>query len=327
LWTAGRAEPQLRDAAPVRLPDLERGGLPVVPRSELLATGLSYQRLRTAVATGRWQEALPGVLVGHSGHLTRAERWAAALCYSGELAVLSHRSALLAHGARIEEAVSTRRAAGVRGAYEPPAEGGLVEVTVPHGHHLRSTGFVVVHQSRRPVDAVAGAGGLRLCSPARCAVDAAITAPRRRDVDHVIAEVLQRGLTTVPRLEEEAAALGRRLTTWLSGSLADARRGMRSVGEADLRRALTLAGVPEPEWGAAIETAEGTYFVDAYWRRRRVAVEADGAEFHLSADDWRRDLRRQNAIQRTDVVLFRYPVRRLRDDPLGCGAEIYRLVA
>ena len=56
-------------------------------------------------------------------------------------------------------------------------------------------------------------------------------------------------------------------------------------------------------------------------------VEADGAEFHLSADDRRRDLRRQNAIQRTDVVLFRYPVRRLREDPVGCGAEIYRLVA
>jgi hypothetical protein len=215
----------------------------------------------------------------------------------------------------------------VRGEYVPPAEGGLVEITVPHGHHVRSTAFVVVHQSRRPVEPVTGPGGLPVASPARGAVDTAITSSRRSDVDHVLAEVLQRGLTTVPHLEEEAAALGRRLTAWLRSGLADVRRGMRSVGEADLRRALHLARVPEPEWGAAIETPEGTYFVDAYWRARRVAVEADGAEFHLSAADWSRDLRRQNAIQRTDVLVFRYPVRRLRADPLGCGREIYRLVA
>jgi very-short-patch-repair endonuclease len=102
---------------------------------------------------------------------------------------------------------------------------------------------------------------------------------------------------------------------------------MRSVGEADLKRALHMAGVPEPEWGAAIETPAGTYFVDAYWRRRRVAVEADGAAFHLSARDWSADLRRQNAIQGVGVTLFRYPVTRLRADPLSCGLEIATYVA
>lgn len=293
----------------------------------LLAAGLSHYRLRTAVAAGKWQEALPGVLVGHGGHLTRLERWAAAVCYGGEQAVLSHRSALLALGARVEEPSRPRRAAGVRGDDNPPDEGGLVEITVPHGRHLRSVDFVVVHQSRRPVEPVPGPGRLLVTGGARAAVDAGITAERRRDVDHVVAEVLQRRLATVPSLEEEAAALGRRLPAWLRASLADARRGMRSVGEADLRKALTLAGVPEPEWGAAIDTPEGTYFVDALWRDRRVAVEADGSQFHLSAEDWARDLRRQNAIHSADVVLFRYPVRRLRADPLGCGAEIYRLVA
>jgi hypothetical protein len=201
-------------------------------------------------------------------------------------------------------------------------EGGLVEVTTPHGRHLRSRGFVVVHQSRRPVGEGHLVDRLPVTSPARAAVDVAVTSVRRPDVDHVIADVLQRDLCSVPQLEEEAAILGRRLTPWLRQALRDARRGMRSVGEADLRRVLELAGLPEPEWGAAIDTDAGTYFVDAYWRKKRVAVEADGAAFHLSAGDWSADLRRQNAIQGAGVTLFRFPVRRLRAEPMICGLEL-----
>jgi hypothetical protein len=291
------------------------------------AAGVTPYRLRNAVSSGRWQEPLPGVLVSHSGPLTRQERWHAALYFAGPAAALSHRSALLAWGAKAEELSVRRRAAGVRGDFAPPDEGGLVEVTVPQGHHLRSRNFVVVHQSRRPVAEGFMVGPLPVCPPARAAADVAITVDRRRDVDHVIADVLQRGLCTVTDLECEAALLGRRLTPWLRYAIGDARRGMRSVGEADLRRALALAGVPEPEWGAAIETPTGTYFVDAYWRKAKVAAEADGAAFHLSAADWGSDIGRQNAIQATGVRLFRFPVRRLRAEPMACGLEIRPLVA
>jgi hypothetical protein len=215
----------------------------------------------------------------------------------------------------------------VRGDYVTPDEGGLVEVTTPHGRHVRSRDFVVVHQSRRPVADGFVVDRLRVASPARAAVDVAMTSSRRNDVDHVIADVLQRGLCSVRDLEEEALALGRRLGPWLRRALGDARRGMRSVGEADLRRVIQMAGVPEPEWGAPIETPAGTFFVDAYWRRARVAAEADGAAFHLSAQDWGADLRRQNALQSVRVTLFRYPVRRLREEPKACGAELLRQVA
>jgi len=267
------------------------------------------------------------VYVSHSGPLTQRERWHAALHFAGDRAVLSHRSALLAWGAHIEEPLRAVRVAGVRGDYRQPPEGGLVEVTAPHGRHLRSRGFVVVHQSRRPVPEGVVVDRLPVAPAARAAVDVAITSRRRADVDHVVADVLQRRLCTVAELEDEAVGLGRRLTPWLRNAIADARRGMRSVGEADLRRAIVVAGVPEPEWGAAIETPSGTYFVDAYWRRQRVAAEADGAAFHLSAADWSADLRRQNAIQAARVVLFRFPVRRLRADPLTCGLELLPHVA
>jgi hypothetical protein len=311
----------------VQLPPIDRGGQQVAPRQALLDAGLTNYRLRTAASSGRWQQPLPGVFVSHSGPLTRRERWTAALLYAGAGAVLSHRSALLAWGARIEESRRAPRVAGVRGDYVTLPEGGLVEVTAPHGRHLRSRGFVVVHQSRRPVDEGFAVDRLPVASPARAAVDVAISSLRRSDVDHVIADVLQRSLCSVPDLEEQTALLGRRPTMWLLQALGDARRGMRSVGESDLRRALQMAGLPEPEWGAAIETPSGTYFVDAYWRRQRVAAEADGAAFHLSASDWASDIRRQNALQGARVVLFRFPVRRLRAEPMACGLELAAHVA
>jgi very-short-patch-repair endonuclease len=73
-----------------------------------------------------------------------------------------------------------------------------------------------------------------------------------------------------------------------------------------------------------VETAAGTYLVDALWRKQRLGAEADGASFHLSADDWQRDLIRQNAVHGTGLRLLRFPVRRLRWDGDACGAEMWR---
>jgi hypothetical protein len=117
---------------------------------------------------------------------------------------------------------------------------------------------------------------------------------------------------------------GRLAGPWLKDAVTDAARGMRSVGESDLRRVIVAAGLPEPEWGAEIATLEGTYQLDAYWRRQRVGAEADGAAFHTSAADWMKDLRRQNAVQATGIRLFRFPIRRLRWEGQACGAEIGR---
>jgi very-short-patch-repair endonuclease len=216
--------------------------------------------------------------------------------------------------------------AGVIGDYRAPAEGGMVEVSSVHGQHMASHAFVVVHQSRRPLQ-MTEIDGLRCTGAARAAVDVAVTAHRRPDVDHVVADVLQKGLTTVEALAEETRLAGRLATPWLRAAVADAGRGMRSVGESDLRRVVVAAGLPEPEWNAPIETEAGVFYVDALWRSRRVAAEADGLAYHLSARDWAADLRRQNAIHAAGVVLLRFPVRRLRAEPIGCGREMYALVS
>ncbi len=298
----------------------------VAHRRELTARGVTVGRIRRALASGRWQEPVPGVIVGHGGPLSQRQRWLVGAAHAGASGCLSHRSALLLAGCRIEELLAARRVAGVRGRFADPPEGGIVEVSVPHGRHLRSSGFVVVHQSRRALHPVRLAG-LAATAPARSAVDVAVTAGRRSEVDHVISHVLQRGLATVEQLAEETRALGRRSIAWLGAAVADACRGMRSVGESDLRRVILAAGLPEPEWNAEVVTPQGRFFVDALWRRHGVAAEADGAAFHLSADDWSHDLERQNAIHGVGLVLLRFPIRRLRSAQRACGEELRAALA
>jgi very-short-patch-repair endonuclease len=300
--------------------------LPVARRCDLYDLGISDKRIRTALRVGRWQEPVRGVVVPHAGALTQRERWLVALAYAGPESCLSHHSALMLWGARAEELAAGRRVAGVLGDYTPLPEGGMVEVSRAHGQHMSSHGFVVVHQSRRPLEAVE-LSGLCATSAARAVVDVAMTARRRADVEHAVSDALQRGLTTVDELVEETRKAGRRASSWLRVAVADARRGMRSVGESDLRRVIIRAGLPEPEWNAPVETAIGTFFVDALWRKRRVAAEADGMAYHLSARDWSADLRRQNALHGVGLVLLRFPVQRLRYDEDACGEEIGRLVA
>jgi len=293
----------------------------VVHRAELARRGVDRNRVRRAVRSGRWLEPVPGVVVTHSGELTRRERHLVAVTWAGERGRLSHSTALLLHGARVDEPRAARRVSGVRGTYEQPADAGLVEVSVPHGRHLKSTGFVVVHQTRRPLGDLV-LGRLPVTGAARSAVDIALSARRRQDVEHVVADVLQKDLADLAELAAETRALGRLATPWLRQTLTDAMRGIRSVGEADLRRVVTAAGLPEPEWNAPVSTPLGVFHLDAYWPGCRVGAEADGTAFHLSARDWQVDLRRQNAVQGTGVRLMRFPVPRLRRDGQTCGREL-----
>jgi very-short-patch-repair endonuclease len=294
----------------------------VVHRAELARRGVDRNRVRRAVQSGRWLEPVPGVVVTHSGELTRWERRLVAVTWAGERGRLSHSTALLLHQARVDEPRAARRVAGVRGSYAQPADAGLVEVSVSHGRHLKSTGFVVVHQTRRPLGDLV-LGRLPVTGAARSAVDVTLSARRRQDVEHVIADVLQKDLTDLTELAAETRALGRLATPWLRQTLTDAMRGMRSVGEADLRRVITAAGLPEPEWNAPVDTPMGVFHLDAYWPAQRVGAEADGAAFHLSARDWQFDLRRQNAVQGTGVRLMRFPVPRLRGAGQLCGRELW----
>lgn len=111
--------------------------------------------------------------------------------------------------------------------------------------------------------------------------------------------------------------------SWLPRqALAGVTAGSRAASEGQLLRLIRRAGLPVPELNAPVVTATGTKYVDGLWRELARGVEVDGAAFHLGPREWQADLRRQNAIQTTGIVLLRIAASRLWSEPEAVIAEI-----
>lgn len=279
----------------------------VASRRALLSAGFSQFRIRSALRNGRWQAGLPGVVVLHNGPVSSDQLLRCALTYAGPASFLSHATAALIQGLRVRAT-------------------DLVHVTIPHSRHPRSHGFVVVHQSLRPCRLERN-GDLRWSEPARTVVDLAAVLPTRDDVRALVSDAVQRRLMSVAQLEAAAAVVPRRGSRWLFEAIEDVAAGTRSMGESRFRRAVRRAGLPEPAWNVSIETLHGTVILDAVWDEAGVAVEIDGARWHLDAAAWEADQRRQNAIQASGIVVLRFSVRRLTHDVEGVIAEIRAVLA
>lgn len=267
----------------------------------LVASGLRYRTVRRRIRAGWWQEPVPGVVCRTTGTLTPRQKLLAALLYVGPGAAVSHASAV---------ALWSRT---------PQPDRTIV--TAARGHHPVSTPFVWVRQSTRPFRPL-GLAGVRITPPARSVLDGALDLRRLSDVDALFGRSVQRRLVSVDELAEELAiapSAGSRFPRLAMSALA---AGSHAASEAQLCRLLRRAGVPPPELNAAVETSLGTRYVDALWRALRRGVEIDGQAFHIDASAWQADLRRQNAIQSTGVVLLRIPARRLWTEPGAVVAEI-----
>jgi hypothetical protein len=244
---------------------------------------------------------VPGVVCRTTGTLTPRQKLLAALLYVGPGAAVSHASAV-ALWSRASEPERTI-------------------VTASPGRHPVSMPLVWVRQSTRPFRPL-GIAGIRVTPPARSVMDAALDLRRLADVDALFGRSVQRRLVTVDQLAKEllsTPSAGSRLPRRAMSALT---AGSHAASEAQLCRLLQRAGVPAPELNAAVVTSLGIRYVDALWRALCRGVEIDGQAFHLDADAWQADLRRQNAIQSTGVVLLRISARRLWTEPGAVVAEI-----
>ncbi len=278
----------------------------VCRRRDLLAGGLTRRRMEVALRAGRWQQPLPGVIVAHSGPLSQRQRWRAALAYGGSASVLSHVSAGVLHGLRVHE--------------------DRVHITVAHGGHRRSVGFVVAHQSNRLGDRER-VGRIDCTAAARTVVDIALSSRGRDNVRALVSDAVQRRIVSVDELLAELQTAPRRGRRLLTDALEAVVAGARSAGEARFRDLVRAAGLPEPEWNAAVLTADGRYVVDGLWRAARLVVEIDGARWHLDAAAWERDLRRANALQATGLQVVRFSVRQLVCEPATVVAVLREALA
>lgn len=152
-------------------------------------------RIRSALRSGRWPAALPGVVVLHNGPVSAVQLRRCAMTYAGPGSFLSHVTAAAMRGLRVR-----------------PDD--RLHVTIPHSRHPRGHDFVVVHQSVRPCRLERN-GDLRWSEPARTVVDVAAALSSRDDV-RARSDAVQRRLVSVAQLEAAAAAVPRRGRRWLS---------------------------------------------------------------------------------------------------------------
>jgi len=221
----------------------------------------------------------------------------AALLYAGDGSVLSHWTA-----AQCWKLRTPKRAE--------------IHVTTPAEHQVRPVaGRLVPHRSSALV--IAGQrvrGGRALTSLDRTVIDIAAATGSRREIRAMTADVVQRGLTTPRRLATELAQRptmpGVRL---LNDVLAAVSEGAHSVLEIELAAHLAASPLPAPLRNARVAGASGAgYRADALWPHARLIVEVDGREWHLSPDDWERDLERMADLTDAGYLLLRFSAAAIR---------------
>jgi hypothetical protein len=179
----------------------------VVRRDQVVGTALTDGSLRWLLRSRQWQAVLPSIYASFSGGISDDQRTAAAQLYCGPDALLTGPGALRSHGMR----------------YAPGDE--RVHMLVPHTCHVSSAAFVVVHRTRCPDANPVSRGFVRVASVARAVADTARMSVDLRVVRAIVAEAIQRRLTTVPLLVGELESGPRRgsaLFRQALGEVADA---------------------------------------------------------------------------------------------------------
>ncbi|PVZ10792.1 hypothetical protein [Actinomycetospora cinnamomea] len=281
--------------------------------ADLTSLGMSSSTISRRVQAGHARRVLRGVVKEGPDEPTDDQRAAAALLYAGPGAVLSGGEALRRYG------------------LTNPSPAGRLLVLVDAQRQRTSSAFVEIERTERlpaPVDV----GGLPLAPLERAVICTVRRLDRRDAVRAVLAEVVQKGRTTVARLRVELAAGSQRGTALPRQVLDELEAGVRSVAEAWARDLHRDSDLPPVLWNPKLYTTDGTYLAqaDAYFPDVGLAWEIDSLAHHLTLEDWDATLRRRARMQAAGLVVAHTRPRRLRQEKADVVAELwgqYRLAA
>jgi very-short-patch-repair endonuclease len=187
-------------------------------------------------------------------------------------------------------------------------------------HHVPQPtgGEVVVHES------------VPSTSAARTIVDLAGMvgdASLRRTIEQ--AAVVQ--MLDVMAIDSILAGRRRRGSASLRGILDDWRRysrvRLRSRMEAKLLPQLSQRDLPIPECNQMLEVGGRSFEIDFLWRRQRLALEADGGQFHDNPLAEARDLERNRTLIAGGFRVLRLRWEELSDRPESTMARLERLLS
>jgi very-short-patch-repair endonuclease len=268
------------------------------------------------------------VLDGHIGRrqLVRVFPHVYRLKGSTDDGVMTLRAALLHAGA--ESALSHTTALAVWGELrlEQP-----LHLTVDEGLRRAGAPGLIVHR-RKGFDPQSNQclerRGLRITTLPRTIIDSwpLLPAPERRPL---ALDLARRGLVTADLLDEALAerpnVAGRRLLRQTIDLIAD---GCQSELEAHgVLNVFRHRSLPRSVGQYRIDLPTGRVKLDRAWPEVKVAVELDGARYHTSPEDRRRDLARDTALAALGWVVLRFTFADVLRDPDGVRAkilEVYR---
>ena len=281
----------------------------VVEVTQLAELGATTELVAAQVAAKRWQHPLPRVYVTFTGPLPRPSRIAAALCYGGAAAILSHRTAAEEWGML-------------------PVADGPVHITLPYTSSAVNQPGIRVHRSRAHAHILVAAHPPRT-SRADTAIDIAVEEPDARRARVVLTQLLTGGrvrpLDVEQRLHERPP---RRYRRALAGAVRLVREGVQSVLEE------LYAIEVEEAHGLPKGRRQAPHVVDGVTLFEDVVYDADGLELtvrldgrtHLIADVAFRDRRRDNAAELAGRSRLVFGWRDLAADPCAGADEVAQVL-
>jgi hypothetical protein len=214
-----------------------------------------------------------------TGKPTSEQRLVAAMLYAGERATITGSAALRLHRLR-----------------SPGPD--VIDVLVPYRVRRQNSGFVRIHRTAR-LPRTHRSGAIRVATAARAVADAARLYASLDDVKSVIAEAVQKRVSSLAELRIELEKGASRDNVRFREALAAVNAGVRSVAEDRFRVRITESGLPAPQFNAFLRAADGTDIgeVDAWWADAGVSVEIDSQEYHFYRADWlRTDAKRSRLL-------------------------------
>ncbi len=274
----------------------------LITSAQLAEIGIQRSTLGRRVRTGgQWRRVLPATYCVSDEPLTVEQRETAALLFAGDGSVLTGASAMRRWGIKYV-----------------PADPALapVHVVIPIERHRKSAGFAVVERSQRP-PTVTNLDGAPCATLARSIVDAARRITDRRTTRAFTLEAIQRGMVDLADLATELRHAQRRGTALLGDCLVEARAGVQSVPEAELRDFVARTNLPTPLWNPRLYRANGEFLAqpDGLIEESMTVLEVESEEHHSKGEDWTNTLGRATRYGAAGLVVVHIVPALMRRNP------------
>ncbi len=279
----------------------------------MLSKGRSAAQLRAMIRRGVVRRIGRGIYVSSAvaeqvaglpdgDHLLRA---LAALALNRPSAVLSHRSAALAH--RIDLIGSTD----------------TVTITAQPGHSRRSRPGIHVYTTPLPPAQVTLRHGLPVTTPARTVIDLARTLPLAEGVA-AADSAIRKGLTSKNQLRSVLSAGRRRRGNAQAALVIDLANGLaESALESIARVAFREAGLPPPELQVWLPpNGQPIGRVDFYWEKYKTIAEVDGAMKYDDPSRARKQLWRDKKLREAGYEVVHFDWREVTTNPQQVAASV-----